>query len=166
MNCFVELFIIISYKDANKTKIKISIFITGIEKTDQEFRNNKIIDIVRIDSSVKEIKSNGFNGSFEGCSSLTQITIPSSVTSIGESAFRGCSSLTQITFTIPSSVTSIGEFAFSYCPSLTQITILSSVTSIGNSAFIFCRSLAQITISSSLNSNNLGINFSATKNLT
>ena len=40
---------------------------------------------------------------FEGCSSLTSLTIPSSVTSIGFSAFSGCSGLTSLT--IPSSVT-------------------------------------------------------------
>lgn len=43
---------------------------------------------------------------FEGCSSLTAITIPVSVTNIGHTAFYGCSSLTVIT--IPDSVTSIG----------------------------------------------------------
>ena len=72
--------------------------------------------------------TNGFNVS-QLSPSLTQITIPSSVTSIGDSAFSDCSSLTQIT--IPSSVTTIGDSAFSDCSSLTQITIPSSVTSIG-----------------------------------
>ena len=56
---------------------------------------------------------------FEGCSSLTAITIPASVTRIGESAFEGCSSLTAIT--IPNSVTSIGVHAFNGCSSLTDI---------------------------------------------
>ena len=72
----------------------------------------------------------------------TSITIPNSVTSIGDSAFRGCSSLTNIT--IPSSVTSIGDFAFSGCSSLTSVTIPSSVTSIGWGAFYDCSSLKTI----------------------
>ena len=72
----------------------------------------------------------------------TSITIPNSVTSIGDRAFRGCSSLTNIT--IPSSVTSIGEFAFSGCSSLTSITIPDSVTSIGWGAFYDCSSLKTI----------------------
>ena len=44
---------------------------------------------------------------FYGCSGLTSLTIPSSVTSIGGEAFRDCSGLTSLT--IPSSVTSIGD---------------------------------------------------------
>ena len=55
------------------------------------------------------------------------------VVGVSENAFRGCSSLTSIT--IPSSVTSIGDAAFSGCSSLTSITIPESVTSIGNNAF-------------------------------
>ncbi len=70
---------------------------------------------------------------FEGCTSLTNITIPDSVTSIVDWAFHGCTSLTSIT--IPDSVTSIGEYAFNGCTSLTSITIPNSVTSIGGSAF-------------------------------
>ncbi|MDY4745265.1 MAG: leucine-rich repeat domain-containing protein, partial [Bacteroidaceae bacterium] len=49
----------------------------------------------------------------DGCSGLTSVTIPNSVTSIGIHAFYGCSGLTSVT--IPNSVTSIGDFAFSYC---------------------------------------------------
>ena len=50
---------------------------------------------------------------FRGRTSLTNVTIPNSVTSIGYSAFLGCSSLTSVT--IPRSVTSIGDWAFSGC---------------------------------------------------
>ena len=58
-------------------------------------------------------------GAFSGCSGLTSLTIPSSVTEIGESAFHGCSGLTSLT--IPSGVTSIGKWAFYGCSGLTSI---------------------------------------------
>ena len=67
-----------------------------------------------------------------------------SVENIEDSAFSGCSSLTSIT--IPDSVTSIGEYAFAHCTSLTSITIPDSVTRIGSSAFYNCSALESITI--------------------
>ena len=73
---------------------------------------------------------------FYGCSGLTSVTIPNSVTSIGDSAFRDCSGLTSVD--IPNSVTSIGDCAFSGCSGLTSVTIPNSVTSIGSNAFDYC----------------------------
>ena len=85
---------------------------------------------------------------FNDCSSLTDITIPDSVISIGNVAFWGCTSLTDIT--IPNNVTDIGDYAFSECSSLTGITIPDSVTNIGGGAFSGCSSLTGITLSNSL----------------
>ncbi|MBQ8101132.1 MAG: leucine-rich repeat protein, partial [Paludibacteraceae bacterium] len=82
------------------------------------------------------------NRAFLGCTGLTSVTIGNSVTSIGEYAFYGCSSLTSVT--IPNSVTSIGESAFSGCTGLTSVTIPNSVTSIGSSAFYGCKGLPVI----------------------
>ncbi len=76
------------------------------------------------------------------CTGLTEITIPSNVTSIGKYIFFGCYSLTLVT--IPESVTKIGESAFCDCSGLTEITIPSSVTSIGSGAFMRCSGLASI----------------------
>ena len=73
---------------------------------------------------------------------MTSITIPNSVTSIGEAAFNYCTGLTSIT--IPNSVTSIGEGAFSGCPGLASVTIGNSVTSIGESAFSNCKGLTSV----------------------
>ncbi|MCM1438068.1 MAG: leucine-rich repeat domain-containing protein [Roseburia sp.] len=76
---------------------------------------------------------------FRNCNSLTSITIGNGVTSIGWDAFSGCSGLTSIT--IPDSVTSIGYYAFNNCSGLTSITIPNGVTYIGNSAFSGCTNL-------------------------
>ena len=87
---------------------------------------------------------------FSGCSSLTSLVIPDSVTSIGDSAFSGCSGLTSIE--IPDSVTSIGSAAFRGCSSLTSVVIPDSVTSIGYSAFEGCSKLTSIEIPDSVTS--------------
>ena len=100
--------------------------------------------------SVKEGTRIICNGAFWGCRSLSEIVIPSSVTSIGDSAFSLCSSLSEIV--IPFSVTSIGDSAFSLCSFLSEIVIPSSVTSIGDSAFSECDSLSEIVIPSSVTS--------------
>ena len=111
---------------------------------------------------------------------ITSVTIPSTVTSIGENAFCQCYKLKKIV--IPSSVTSI-EPAFSWCKALTSIKVEKgnpvydsrdncnaiivtasnsliagccktkiphTVTSIGNSAFSHCHNLSFITIPNSV----------------
>ena len=89
-------------------------------------------------------------GAFEGCSSLTSLTIPNSVTSIGEGAFHGCGGLTSLT--IPNSVTSIGAHTFAGCRSLTSVVIPNSVTYIGMFAFDGCSGLTSVTIPNSVTS--------------
>ena len=70
--------------------------------------------------------------------SITYVTIPDSVTSIGEHAFEKCSSLESVMLGENSKLESIGSDAFYDCSSLTSITIPDSVTSIGDNAFFFC----------------------------
>jgi len=122
------------------------------------------------DNSVTNIGTS----SFAGCTSLASVSIPSSVTIIGDHAFQAtpitsisipsnvanigsyafyeCYSLTSIT--IPNSVTSIENFTFGQCAGLTSVTFTptSSVTSIGNSAFAYNTGLTSITIPNSVTS--------------
>lgn len=56
---------------------------------------------------------------FQGCTSLTSITIPNSVTKIGSSAFIGCSGLTSITF--GSGIKEIYSKAFAECKNLENV---------------------------------------------
>jgi Flp pilus assembly protein protease CpaA len=91
---------------------------------------------------------------YGGCSGLTSVTIPNSVTSIGSDAFFYCSGLTSVT--IPNSVTSIGQYAFRECSGLTSVTIPNSVTSIGGGAFGYCSSLTSVTIPNSVTTIGVG----------
>ena len=93
---------------------------------------------------VLEIGDDYFNRPFWLCTSLTSVTIPNSVISMGISAFEGCSGLTSLT--IGNGVTSIVDYAFKGCRGLTSITIPDNVKSIGLGAFIGCSGLTSITI--------------------
>ena len=113
---------------------------------DWAFSHCRFLSEIVIPSGVTSIG----DSAFRCCHSLSEIVIPSSVTSIGKGAFSCCDSLSEIV--IPSSVTSIGDCTFSDCYSLSEIIIPSSVTSIGDSAFSFCSFLSEIIIPSSVTS--------------
>ena len=85
------------------------------------------------------------NGAFDNIP-LTAISIPASVTSIGDDAFGNCAYLETVTFANDSQLESIGDIAFWYCYALKKITIPASVTSIGDDAFDNCPNLAAVTI--------------------
>ena len=100
---------------------------------------------------------------FNGCTSLHEITIPASVTRIGYYAFYNCTGLTTVeipaavtnieeqtfynctglkTVKIPAAVTNIEQGAFQYCTGLTTVKIPAAVTYIGNGAFYYCSALS------------------------
>ena len=87
---------------------------TLVPKTDGKYSGDIIIpEKVKGNDGVEYIVASLSASCFYGCSGLTSITIPSSVTSLGKSCFEGCSGLTSIT--IPSSVTSLGWSCFYGC---------------------------------------------------
>jgi len=100
----------------------------------------KSLTSVTIPKSVTSIGEDAFSW----CENLTSVTIPKGVTSIGKWAFWGCTSLPSIT--IPESVTSIGTFAFGDCNNLTKVNIPKGVTTIENAAFRSCTSLTGIIV--------------------
>ncbi|KAK8871756.1 hypothetical protein M9Y10_007496 [Tritrichomonas musculus] len=85
---------------------------------------------------------------FNQCDSLAEIILPPNLKEIGYCAFGSCKSLREIS--LPSSLQSIGSYAFENCSSLNQIAIPSSVSKIGNGAFVNCIILKEVTLPSSL----------------
>ena len=99
-------------------------------------------DLIRV--TLPESLTSVGNYAFGDCTSLVGVNISGGVTTIGDCAFSRCSSL--ISASIPEGVTSIGYSAFSGCASLADINIPASVTNIDDYAFSGCSSLNGITI--------------------
>ncbi len=111
---------------------------TSAESFEYEEENGKIKITKYIGTDEKVIIPHKIDGkpvtaigkeAFDGCKSLTDVTIPDSVTTINFRAFRNCGLLTSIT--IPDSVATIETDAFFDCVSLTSVSIPDSVTDIG-----------------------------------
>ena len=100
-------------------------------------------------------------GAFYLCTELTSITIPNSVTLIGDDTFSDCTGLSSIT--IPESVTSIGNNAFENCTGLSSITIPESVTKLGKNVFYNCTGLTGVTLPLSLPHIESGMFFGCTQ---
>ena len=84
------------------------------------------------------------NSAFYACDKLENAAIPNGVTEIGDSAFQGCKSL--VSLELPESVTGIRKEAFYGCESVKRINIPASVASIGLNAFGNCSGLESITV--------------------
>ena len=104
------------------------------------FNGCKSLSKITIPNSVKTIEPNAFSG----CIGLTSIDIPNTVTRIKSGAFQGCSNL--LTVVIPSFITEIETGVFGDCSSLNNITIPNSVTKICVRAFQGCSSLTSINL--------------------
>ena len=90
------------------------------------------------------------NTSFQGAQSLTSVTIPASVTSIGGAGFNYCSGITSLIFEDNSVLDSLGVQCFMNCSSLTSITLPESLTSMSTHVFMSCSSLTSINIPDSV----------------
>ncbi|MCR5617847.1 MAG: leucine-rich repeat protein [Clostridiales bacterium] len=122
---------------------KISIADTVNDIGTGAFMSCYILTNVDIPYGVKRIRSN----TFTNCQKFTEIIIPGSVTSIGDSAFF-FSSIRKVT--IPDSVTSIEPNAFYGCGLLEEVTIPNTVTLIGDNAFNSCNRLESFSLPSNI----------------
>ena len=99
------------------------------------FSGNKTITSITLPASVVSIGNNAF----QGCSNLTSVSMPGVVT-IGLSAFASCIALTSVSMP---EVNTIGKNAFQACSKLTSVS-MPKVTSIGDKAFSNCSRLKDV----------------------
>jgi hypothetical protein len=133
-----------TYLSGKTTKASTNIFDGCTSLTNMAFEKNKegYTNYIVCSTTLTALPNYMFNG----CSSLSDIALPSGLTSIGTYAFKNCAAITE--FTIPTTVTTIGANAFQYS-GITSVTIPASVTSMGNSVFANCASLTTVVYESS-----------------
>ena len=126
--------------------------VTSIESWgDARIMSNSYVNgkgVIRFDRALTIIPSGKFP------STVTSVTIPEKVTTIGEEAFKGRTSLGSIT--LPKAITTIEDGAFSGCTALTQITIPSNVAKIGVGAFSGCAAMDSIIMEPNTNQIEVG----------
>ena len=142
----------LEYKDYSNVT-----FTTGsdyqVEGVVGAFAFNQTIQTVNLPDSIKNIGLYSF-----ASSTLKELTLPSSLTSIGSNAFRDCSGLTgKLNLGECTSLTSIGDRAFRDCSGLTSLTLPSSLTSIGDYAFNYCSGLTSVDLSGCTSLTSIGI---------
>ena len=177
-------------EDKNITNLEIP---ASIQKIDQQvFRGCKYIEKITFEasSSLTEISDYAFNG----CSALKTIVLPNGLKKFGYRVFKKCTSLTEITIpntvtegnqicgidgaikkvtfndgikvipakilrkaytlesvSLGSAVTEIDTYAFESCKSLKSVSLPSTVTKIGNYAFRGCEKMTKFTMSKNIN---------------
>lgn len=125
------------YNCTSLKSVKLSANITRIGK--QMFYNCSSLKNIIIPKNVGQIEYNAFNG----CVNLTSVTIEDGVDGIQYNAFSKCA-ISEIT--IPSSVTTIGNGAFSDCKNLKAVNIGSGLVSLGNGVFNICPKLEKFSL--------------------
>ena len=130
------------WRGVSLPKIKTIIFPNTITKIVGEGGSNvynPTLERVVLPNKLVEIGDDCFSST-----KIASITIPDTVTAIGEKAFRECYNLSSIT--LPSGLTSIGDYTFSECTGLTSIKLPTSISSISGNAFYGCDNLKTIII--------------------
>ena len=116
----------------------------GVDHIDAYAFNNSNLVTITIPDSVTTIGEFAFCD----CTKLTNITLPNGLREIPDHVFRSCRSLTELV--IPTSVTRIGYAAFFECVNLTSLVIPENVVSLDTHAFYNCMRLTSITLPDSL----------------
>lgn len=139
----------IYYKITSSTNLTVEVTYQGSSSSTyaDEYSGEVVIPTtVTYGGSTYSVTSIG-NYAFDGCASITSVTISESVAEVGDYSFYGCSSLSSIV--IPEGVTTIGRKAFYNCVGLTGFSIPSSVANIGYEAFSGCTGIKELYIADS-----------------
>lgn len=92
--------------------------------------------------------SSSADGVFYRCTGITSVSLPSTLTKIGDYSFSWCTGMTSVS--IPSNVVQIGKNAFESCRKLTAVTLPDGVATLGDSAFYDCRQLTSVILGSGI----------------
>lgn len=114
---------------------------SGITTVGEDAFNGAGVGEIIIPSTVKNLETGAFAES-----DITTLTIPDSVTSIGDYICEGCAYLESVT--TGSGLTALGYRTFAECSSLTEVNLNESVTDMNQLTFAYCDSLQEITIPS------------------
>ncbi len=143
---------VIELEDDSVTTLVVPETLGGVSVTaigDQAFQGGKFTSVSLPDS----ITSIG-DYAFSSCGELTGIVLPSSLQSIGEYTFAFCDALESIS--IPQGVDTVSENAFADCNALSVVELAEGVRVIGDFAFYSCPSLSAINLPTSLETIGLG----------
>lgn len=111
---------------------------TVVRATNGAFQNTDITGITLPNS----ITSLG-NSCFKFCNNLTSVKLPDNITSLGDYTFMGCSDLSVIE--LPKKLISLGVSCFLNC-NITKLTLPNSITTIGQGCFYSCSNLETVTL--------------------
>ena len=134
--------------------IPATISYNGNDYTVTRIRMNAFIGCGKLTGSLTIPNSVTFLGenAFLGCSGLTELNLANSIDTIGPAAFYGCTGLTG-SLTIPNSVRAIGMGAFYGCTGFTgSLTIGNALTRIEAGAFYKCKGFSSLTIGNAVQS--------------
>ena len=126
------------------TEIRIPKVISGLTVTaigDNVFKNFEDIDATVI--TVPETVTAIGNSAFEGCAN-TPVKVLGKISTLGERAFDGCAKLSEIN--LDESLTEIPFRAFALCSALGEITVPKNVTKISENAFSYCSSVKTVLV--------------------
>ncbi len=141
----------ITYTTTNTTKPNVyaagadaSVFGDGLSVVSHTYDPDTKTGVITFSGTVTSI---GYHAFRSNCGYIQTMTIPNTVTSIGERAFESCSNLVSLNF--PRNLTTIGTAAFANCYNFVPDDF-SHLTSFGESAFQYTKITGQLTLSSDL----------------